>query len=72
MKNDETLRKLGKRIKDLRLQKRITSQMALGNMARLDRTYIGGIERGERNITIKIAEKIARALGVNLEDLFKT
>jgi transcriptional regulator with XRE-family HTH domain len=71
VKTDETLKKLGKRVKDLRLQKGITSQMALANKAHLDRTYIGGIERGERNLTIKAIEKVANALGVKLEDLFR-
>lgn len=37
----------------------------------LDRTYIGGIERGERNVALKNIEKIAKALGVNMDDLFK-
>ena len=37
----------------------------------LDRTYIGGIERGERNVALQNIEKIAKALGVSLADLFK-
>jgi len=45
--------------------------MALANKAGLDRTYIGGIERVERNIALRNIEKIAKAIGVNLEELFK-
>ena len=46
--------------------------MALANKAGLDRTYIGGVERGERNIGLKNIEKIAKALGVNTDELFKS
>jgi len=45
--------------------------MALAYKARLDRTYIGGIERGERNIALISIEKIAKALEVDLSNLFK-
>ena len=71
MKNEEILKKFGKRVKVLRLKKGITSQMALANKAGLDRTYIGGLERGERNVALVNISKIAKALGVDLEDLFK-
>jgi len=63
--------KFGARVKELRLQKEITSQMALANKAGLDRTYIGGIERGERNVGLKNIERIAKTLGVSIEELFK-
>ncbi len=70
-KNDDILKRFGRRIQQLRLKKGITSQMALANKARLDRTYIGGVERGDRNIALKNIEKLAKALGISLEDLFK-
>ena len=70
-KTSEIQRKLGKRIRELRLQKNITSQMALGYKAKIDRTYIGGVERGERNISIQNIEKVARALDVTIQELFK-
>lgn len=57
-------------MQQLRLQKGVTSQMALANKARLDRTYIGGVERGERNVALRNIEKIAKALGVSLSELF--
>ena len=69
-KSDDILKQFGKRVHQLRLQKGITSQMALANKARLDRTYIGGVERGERNVGLRNIEKIAKALGVSLSDLF--
>jgi transcriptional regulator with XRE-family HTH domain len=40
------------------------SQDAFGDLCGLDRTYIGSIERGERNVSIDNLEKIARALGL--------
>lgn len=40
------------------------SQEELGELSELHRTYIGGIERCERNVTLKNVEKIANALGV--------
>lgn len=45
--------------------------MALASKTGLDRTYIGGVERGERNVGLVNIEKIAKALGVSLEELFK-
>jgi len=45
------------------------SQDELSNRCGLHRTYIGAIERGERNITLLNAEKIANALGVTLNIL---
>lgn len=69
--NWDIKKKFGEQVRKLRLEKGITSQMALANKAGLDRTYIGGIERGERNVGLKNIEKIAKTLGVNIEDLFK-
>ena len=68
----EILKKLGARVRELRLQKGISSQIAFANKAGLDRTYVGGIERGERNVALINLEKIAKALGVTLEELFKS
>lgn len=45
--------------------------MALALKAGLDRTYVGGIERGERNVALKNIEKLANALGVGIEELFR-
>lgn len=46
------------------------SQEELSFRAGLHRTYIGMIERGEKNITLVNIEKIAKALNVNIKDLF--
>lgn len=70
-KDGDILKRFGNRVKNLRIQKGITSQMALGLKAKLDRTYIGGMERGERNVGLRNIEKLAKALNVELSDLFK-
>ncbi len=46
------------------------SQEDLAAAAGLDRTYIGGVERGKRNISLLNIKKIADALEVRLRDLF--
>jgi transcriptional regulator with XRE-family HTH domain len=52
-------------------QKQGLSQEALADLAGLHRTYVGAVERGERNITLLNANKIAEALGVKLSDCVK-
>jgi len=47
------------------------SQEELAERAGLHRTYIGSVERGERNITINVMEKICIALELSIIDLFK-
>lgn len=69
-KSNDIRIKFGKRIRDLRHEKGISSQMALALKAGLDRTYIGGIERGERNVALKNIEKLAKAMGLSLDELF--
>ncbi|HOA78371.1 MAG TPA: helix-turn-helix transcriptional regulator [Bacilli bacterium] len=59
----------GKRIRQLRMQKGL-SQEELGYEAGLHRTYIGQIERAEKNITLKNIAKIAKELDVNISELF--
>jgi XRE family transcriptional regulator, regulator of sulfur utilization len=60
--------KLAERIERLRKQKNMT-QEELAEKAGLHRAYFWDIENG-RNISIKTAYKIARALGVSLSELF--
>ena len=47
------------------------SQEAFADMCQLDRTYIGGIERGERNVALVNIEKIAKTLRLTIADLFR-
>lgn len=46
------------------------TQEDLADRSGLDRSYIGGVERGERNPTLSVIEKIADGLGVSLAELF--
>ena len=60
---------LAKRIRELRLEKG-WSQEVLADTCGLHRTYIGDIERRERNVSIDNIEKIAQALKVPITALF--
>jgi transcriptional regulator with XRE-family HTH domain len=51
-------------------QKLGVSQEAFADMCQLDRTYIGGIERGERNVALVNIEKIAKTLRLSMAQLF--
>jgi len=59
----------GRRVRELRLGLRL-SQEELAERADLHRNYIGGIERGERNVGILNIGKLADALGVSLAEMF--
>lgn len=61
--------KFGNKIKELRKEKGL-SQEKLANLAEIDRTYLPTIEKGERNVSIEIIEKLAIALDVKIKDLF--
>lgn len=61
--------KIGKRIKELRAQKKY-SQEELAARAGIDRTYINSVENGKRNVSIINIEKIANALGCSLQEFF--
>ena len=65
---EEILVKFGKKVKEYRAQKGI-SQEKLAESASLHRTYIGMIERAEKNITLLNIEKIAKALEIEPKDL---
>jgi transcriptional regulator with XRE-family HTH domain len=47
------------------------SQEALADLAGLHRTYVGSIERGERNVSVDNIERLARALDLDPADLLK-
>ena len=68
--NDDILKRFGLTIKRLRESKGI-SQEKLGEISDLHRTYIGMIERAERNITLKNIEKLAKALGTDISKIFE-
>ncbi len=65
----EILIKFGDKVRAERTRLKI-SQEELAVRANVHRTYIGMIERGEKNITLENIEKIAKALKISLKDLF--
>lgn len=64
------LKQLGNNIRAER-QKIGLSQEALADKADLDRSYVGGVERGERNVSLINIVRLARALGVAPGHLLK-
>lgn len=68
MKTDERMIAFGRRIRDVRRSKGI-SQEVLAEMADIDRSYMGNIERGEKNVTLKKAYDICDALDIDIKDL---
>ncbi len=60
--------KFGQRVREERLKQGL-SQESLAAKAGVHRTYVGMIERGEKNITLINIEKIAKALGISVSEL---
>lgn len=61
---------IGERIRYFRLSRGYT-QEELAEIANVHYTYIGGVERGERNISLETLNKITKALKLEATDLFK-
>lgn len=66
----EILLKFGEKVRQERLRQNL-SQEELASRAGVHRTYIGMIERAEKNITLENIKKIAKALNTQIEHLFK-
>ena len=62
-------RKFGLVLKRIRKEKGF-SQESLANTADIDRTYVSDIEKGKRNISLRIIEKLCNTLQVSLSDFF--
>jgi len=69
MKNTDTVKKLGHKVRIIRTD-RALSQEALAEKADLNRSFIGLLERGKTNVTIKNLEAIANALDIDIKTLF--
>lgn len=69
MDKDNILVEFGNKVRQFRIEQGI-SQEELAFRSNLHRTYIGMIERAERNITLINIEKIANALNININNLF--
>lgn len=62
--------RFGKKLREVRLKMNI-SQEELAHRAGVHRTYIGMIERAEKNITLANIEKLAKGLGVPISELLR-
>jgi transcriptional regulator with XRE-family HTH domain len=60
--------RFGANLRKIRLAKNF-SQEQLAELSDLHRTYVSSVERGERNVTLQTAEKLAKALGISLSRL---
>lgn len=69
MSKEPILLKFGKNVQTHRIRQGL-SQEKLAELAEVHRTYIGMIERAEKNITLRNIERIAKALRVEIKDLF--
>jgi transcriptional regulator with XRE-family HTH domain len=66
----DILERFGNRVRELRKAKGL-SQEAFAAECGLDRTYVGGIERGQRNVALRNIESIAQTLGITLCELMR-
>lgn len=69
-RESEIQKHFGERVREMRKLKGL-SQEALALACELDRTYVGGVERGERNISLINIYRIAEALGVSPKELLE-
>jgi len=69
MINEDVKRQFGETVRELRKAAGL-SQEELADLAELDRSYVGCIERGERNLSIENVCRLARAIGVSPSDFF--
>ena len=67
--NIKILEKLGKRLKEIRLSEGLT-QEALAEKVGIHPTYVGKLEAGKSNLSVKLLFKISRALNINLSQIF--
>lgn len=64
-------KKFGKRLRQLR-EERGWSQEEFADRAGLHRTYVSAVERGVRNPTLSVLERIAKAMGVSLAEMLQS
>jgi transcriptional regulator with XRE-family HTH domain len=62
--------RFGQRVREIRHRQQI-SQEELAFRCNLSKNYVSDVERGTRNISLKVIEKFAKGLGVSLAELFR-
>ena len=68
MKNEVI--QFGKKLREVRLKKRL-SQGDVARILGVHRSYISGLERGRRNPSLLTVHKVAKALGIKIDELLK-
>lgn len=63
-------KKFGSRVRELRMHSNL-SQEKFALQIDMDRTYLASVEQGKRNISLENIDKIAKGLGITIEELFK-
>ena len=69
-KKRDILKRFGARVRELRLEMKL-SQEKFAAKCNLDRTYLGSVERGERNIALRNIEKLAKAFQIPISELMR-
>jgi transcriptional regulator with XRE-family HTH domain len=67
---DQTFKRLGQRIRAVRVQRGFTSQEAFADYLKVHRTFVGHLETGRKDFRLSTLIRIAEALEVSLADLF--
>ena len=70
MDSEDILKRFGNRVRELRKSQGY-SQESFAAECGLDRTYLGGIERGERNVALRNVAVVAKALKIPISELAK-
>lgn len=67
---EDTLKRLGQRIREIRIQRGFASQEALAEYLKVHRTFVGHLETGRKDFRMTTIIRTAEALGVTLSELF--
>jgi transcriptional regulator with XRE-family HTH domain len=67
---EEILQRLGRRIREIRIERGFKSQEEFADYCKLHRTFVGHLETGRKDFRLTTVIRVAEALGVTLEELF--
>lgn len=62
--------RFGNRVRELRIERRLPQEV-LAYLAQVHRNYLSDVERGKRNVSLRIIDSLAKALGVEIKELFE-